>query len=315
MGDHLVNTLILLAVYNGEKHLPSLLDSLKAQTDGDFCVLIQDDGSDDGTPAILEALYREDSRFIPAAESGRHFGAAGNFLSLIRQADADYVFLCDHDDVWMPEKVAVLKQAMSEAVRQYGADTPILVHSDCSLTDDDGTPIGDSFFRHQGWDPAAVTLPRLLVQNNVTGCTLVMNRPLCRLIADHGKAKELFMHDWFIALTAASFGHVVFVNQQLTAYRQHGDNAIGASQSGLLVRAFRALGARQKAKRRILLTYTHTQVFCRLYGDLLPAEARKTAEDYLATRHMRKIPRVLAVRRLGCTMQSPVTRLGQILFG
>jgi hypothetical protein len=52
-----------------------------------------------------------------------------------------------------------------------------------------------------------------------------------------------------------------------------------------------------------------------MYGDRLPARARETVEQYLSTRRMRKIPRVLAVRRMGCVMQSPVTRLGQILFG
>jgi len=315
MGDHLVKTLILLAVFNGEKHLPALLDSLKAQTDSAFSVLVQDDGSDDGSPALLDALFRADSRFLPGCESGRHLGAAGNFLSLIRQADAALVFLCDQDDVWEPEKVAVLKQAMTESVGRYGAGTPILVHSDCSLIDEDGCQTGDSFFRHQGWDPKAVTLPRLLVQNNVTGCTLVMNRPLCRLVAEHGRAKDLFMHDWFIALTAASFGRVVFIPRALTAYRQHAGNEIGASRLGLLARGFRALAGSKKARRRILLTYTHTQVFCRLYGDLLPEEARRITSAYLATRAMQKIPRVMAVRRLGCIMQSPVTRLGQMLFG
>ena len=315
MGDHLVNTLILLAVCNGEKHLPALLDSLKSQTETEFSVLVQDDGSEDGTPALLEELFRTDSRFIPGAESGRRLGAAGNFLSLIRQADADFVLLCDQDDVWMPEKVAVLKQAMTDAAARYGADMPLLVHSDCSLIGDSGEQVGESFFRHQGWDPGAVTLPRLLVQNNVTGCTLVMNRPLCRLVAEHGKAKDLFMHDWFIALTAAAFGHIVFVDRPLTAYRQHENNEIGASRLGLVSRGIRALAGRKKAKRRILLTYTHTQVFRRLYGDLLPDEAEKIISAYLATRRMKKIPRVLAVRRMGCTMQSPVTRMGQILFG
>ena len=315
MGDHLVNALILLATYNGEKHLPVLLDSIKAQSDRDFSVLVQDDGSDDSTPALLSELFRSDSRFISGAETGLHLGAAGNFLSLIRQADADLVFLCDQDDVWKPEKLSVLKQAMADAVSCYGPDIPLLVHSDCALIDDDGIQTGDSFFRHQGWDPSAVTLPRLLVQNNVTGCTLAMNRPLCDLIAAHGQAKDLFMHDWFIALSAAAFGRVVFVDPALTAYRQHEGNVIGASHSGLLARGVRAVGNREQSKRRILLTYTHTQVFCRLYGDLLPEDARKITSDYLATRRMKKIPRVLAVRRMGCTMQNPVTRLGQVLFG
>ena len=72
-----MSTLILLAVYNGEKHLPALLDSLKAQSDADFSVLVQDDGSEDGTPALLEELFRSDSRFVPGREAGQHPRSCG----------------------------------------------------------------------------------------------------------------------------------------------------------------------------------------------------------------------------------------------
>ena len=315
MGDHVVKTSVLLTAYNGSIHLPVLLESLAAQTDRDFTVLMQDDGSTDETPSLLSGIAAQDSRFVFGNEQGQHLGAAGNFLSLLRQSDADYVLLCDQDDFWEADKIAVLKQAILDLEKQYGSETPLLVHSDCSLVNETGSPIGDSFFRHQGWDPAAVTLPQLLVQNNVTGCTLIMNAALRKLVAAHAVAKDLFMHDWFIALTAASFGRIAFVDRPLTRYRQHGENTIGASTQPLLVRGLNALRNRQDAKRRILLTYTHTAVFRKLYGNDLPDAARKTVDDYLATRHMRKIPRVLAVRRMGCVMQSPVTRLGQLLFG
>lgn len=311
----MVKTSVLLTAYNGSVHLPTLLESLAAQTDPDFTVVMQDDGSTDDTPSLLSGIAESDSRFVFGIEQGQHLGAAGNFLSLLRQSDADYVLLCDQDDYWEPEKIAVLKQAILDLETQYGSDTPLLVHSDCSLVNEAGDLIGESFFRHQGWDPDAVTLPRLLVQNNVTGCTLVMNAALRKLVSAHAVAKDLFMHDWFIALTAASFGRIAFVSRPLTRYRQHGDNAIGASTQPLLIRGLSALRKRQDAKRRILLTYTHTAVFGKLYGDDLPDAARKIVDDYLATRHMRKIPRVLAVRRMGCVMQSPVTRMGQLLFG
>lgn len=311
----MVKTAVLLTAYNGSAHLPALLASLQAQSFPDFTVVMQDDGSDDNTPALLKELAERDPRFTFGAEQGQHLGAAGNFLSLIRQSDADYVLLCDQDDIWEPDKIALLKEAMDGLEKTYGAETPLLVHSDCSLMDQEGSQTGESFFRHQGWDPEALTLPRLLVQNNVTGCTLMMNAPLQKLIAAHGKAKELFMHDWFIALTAASFGKIAFVNRPLTRYRQHGDNAIGASRQSLPRRALAALRSRDSAKRRILLTYTHTKVFLRLYGDELPQPARRIAEDYLSTQRMLKLPRILKIRRLGCLMQSPVTRMGQMLFG
>ena len=310
-----MKTAVLLTAYNGSEHLPALLDSLLCQTDPDFSVLLQDDGSEDDTVSLLTGICEKDPRFSFGAEQGRHLGAAGNFLSLVRQTDADYTLLCDQDDVWEEDKIAVLKKAMSDMESEYGADVPLLVHSDCSLISAEGCLIGDSFFRHQGWDPKAVTLPPLLVQNNVTGCTLIMNAPLRRLIASHARAKDLFMHDWFIALTAASFGKIRFVSLPLTRYRQHCENTIGASAQPLLKRGLAALGRRREAKRRILLTYTHTKVFNRLYEGQLPAEAQETVSAYLATQHMRKLPRILTVRRLGCVMQSPVTRLGQILFG
>lgn len=315
MGCHLVKTAVLLTAYNGCANLPGLLDSLQSQTDPGFFVLMQDDGSTDGTMQLLRETAARDSRFSFGSDQGKHLGAAGNFLSLIRQTDADYCLLCDQDDIWEPEKVSALKQAMLDLENRYGSETPLLVHSDCSLISESGDLIGESFFRHQGWNQDAVTLPPLLVQNNVTGCTLIMNRPLISLIAFHAKAKDLFMHDWFIALTAASFGRIAFVSRPLTRYRQHGGNVIGASSQSLVKRGLAALKNRKEARRRILLTYTHTKVFRKLYEEELPVQARQTVDAYLATQRMKKIPRVLAVRRMGCVMQSPVTRLGQILFG
>lgn len=315
MGCHLVKTEVLLAACNGSRHLPELLDSLAAQTDPDFTVVMQDDGSEDDTPFLLREYSSRDSRFVFGKEQGQHLGAAGNFISLIRQSDADYVLLCDQDDVWEPFKIERLKEEIRKLEDQYGTDTPLMVHSDCSLTDEEGSLIGESFFRHQGWDPKATTLPPLLVQNNVTGCTLIMNAPLRTLIADHARAKELFMHDWFIALTAASFGRIGFVDEPLTRYRQHEENAIGASSKSLVSRGISALRNRREAKKRVLLTYTHAKVFSRLYDDRLPPEAQQLVNDYLATRRMGKLHRVRQVRRLGCVMQSPITRMGQIFFG
>ena len=315
MGDHLVKTTVLLAAWNGSTHLPELLDSLLSQTDSDFTVLMQDDGSADHTPDLLRAVAEQDSRFILTPGQGQHLGAAGNFISLIQQSDADYTLLCDQDDIWEPGKIAVLKAALRQKEEQSAVTMPLLVHSDCSLIGESGEPIADSFFRHQGWDPQAVTLQQLLVQNNVTGCTLIMNAPLRKLVASHAKARELFMHDWFIALTAASFGRIGFVDQPLTRYRQHGNNVMGASARPLLLRGLDALRNREDAKRRIRLTYTHTAVFRKLYGETLPGPSRAVIDGYLATQRLHKIPRILAVRRMGCVMQSPVTRLGQFFFG
>lgn len=314
MGLEVVKTIqVLLAGYNGEKYLPRQLASLHAQDDPAFSVLMQDDGSADSTPALLQAAA--DERFSLGAEGGKHLGAIGNFISLMGQCTADYAALCDQDDVWAADKLSRCRAAMEQAEARYGAETPLLVHSDARLVDGEGRVLSGSFFAHQGWDGNAAALSRLLVQNNVTGCTLMMNAPLRRLVVQHGDPQAMHMHDWFIALTAAAFGHIVFIPEQLVDYRQHGVNVMGASQKGLLQRGMQALGQWQKGKQRIALTYAHTRAFLNAYAADLPEASRQTVENYLATERMGKLRRVITIQKNGYAMQSTVARLGQMLLG
>lgn len=310
-----MKTTILLAAYQGETFLPAQLASLSGQTARDFSILYQDDGSTDRTPEILREYAQEDSRFRPAGQQGRHLGAAGNFLSLLRQAEGDLLLLCDQDDLWMPEKVARMRAACVSAAANLPEGTPLLVHADAAVIDAGGKVLAPSFFRLQGWDPEATGLNRLLVQNNATGCMMLLNRPLADLVVRYGRPESMFMHDWFIALTAAAFGRIVFLPEQLTRYRQHGENVIGASRESLPLRALRILRDRDKARARIALTYTHTRAFQAAFGDALPPEAAEIIQAYLATEKLPRLRRLAAIRRQGCLMQSPVTRLGQFFFG
>ncbi len=306
---------VLLAAYNGMRFLPEQLVSLRAQDDPSFHVLLQDDGSQDNTMMLLLQSCAADSRFQMGAEQEHGLGAVGNFWSLMQQCRAPYIALCDQDDRWHTDRLSRCRQAMERAEKQYGEETPLLVHSDCSLIGAEGQPLHASFFDHQGWDRSATGFRRLLVQNNVTGCTILMNEALKNLAVNYGDPAKMVMHDWFLALTAAAFGHVVMVDAPLVDYRQHGNNVQGASHQGQVQRGVKALGAWQKGKNRIQLTYDHAKAFAEMYGAVLPEQARKDVAVYLATQKMKKPQRVAAVQRQGFTMQSIITRAGQIVFG
>ena len=305
---------VLLPTYNGALYLPEQIESLRKQTDQDYCVLIQDDGSTDKTLSFLDSL-KNDSLFAFGIESGRHFGAKDNFLSLMHQAESPYVALCDQDDIWEPNHLALGRRSLEETEARLGPSTPLLVHSDCTVTDADSHIIHESFFAHQGWDPEAKSLSRLLVQNNVTGCTVMMNRALCRLVTEHADPARIFMHDWFLAQTAAAFGEILFIRQPLVRYRQHGNNAIGASKSGFGARILKAVRSPELARQRIALTYDQAAVFRDCYGDDLPEEAKACVNEYLTTQSLPKLKRIRAVRRGGYTMQSRIARMGQMLSG
>ena len=313
MGDHLVKAVVLLAACNGEKYLPAQLASISAQTEADFHVLYQDDGSSDSTPEILKSWSQNDIRFQAGSFQGKHFGAAGNFYSLLCQAQGDLILLCDQDDIWEKDKISSLIQAYCSGISD--SPVPLLVHSDASLIDENDRLLAPSFFRHQGWDPKAVHLNQLLVQNNATGCLMLLNRPLADLVIRCGDPSRMFMHDWFIALTAAAFGRIIFVDRPLARYRQHSENVIGASRSSLLRRGLHALQETDKIHARMELTYTHTRAFREAYGDSLPPKASDIVDQYLTSQAQPRLRRILTVRKLGCLMQSPLTRLGQYFFG
>ena len=308
--------LVLLTAYNGAAYLTAQLSSLCAQVVS-FTAILRDDGSADDTPALLAAQCHQDARFRLSSTSGVHLGAVGGFFALMREA-ADSgapVALCDQDDIWHPDKLTRLQAALSEAEACFGADTPILVHSDARIVDADGRPLHSSLWRHQGWNPAAQSLPELLVQNNVTGCLLMMNAPLCRLCAAHQPTGDLHMHDWFIALTAAAFGRIIPIPAALADYRQHGTNAMGASTSGLFRRSLTALRTPDRIRARIALSYRNAAQFQQAYGDLLPKEAQKVLADFAQIPKMRKIARERALRKGGFRMQSKAARAGMMLFG
>lgn len=309
-------TTVLLAAYNGEKYLKEQLASLE-RCQGVKRVILQDDGSSDSTPGILRQWAVEHPQGTLGREWGRHLGPVGNFFSLIRQCPPGDAALCDQDDVWHPDRISRGTDVLRRREAEVGREVPLLVHSDMRVVNETGQAIHGSAFAHQGWDPGANTLAPLLVQNNVTGCTLLMNEALLTLLQQVPPETKagMSMHDWFIALTAASFGEVHFVADPLVDYRQHGRNVKGASTRGLLSRGIHALGAWGRGKARIALTYDQAERFLQVWRERLSEDARQILQGYLDTRIMGKCRRVLAVRRGGYMMQSPITRAGQMIFG
>ena len=116
MGDCVVKRVqVLLACYNGGPYLPRQLATLREQDDPCFSVLMQDDGSSDGTPSLLREVAGEDERFHLAEENGHRLGAIGNFWSLLRQSDGELIALCDQDDEWNSCRLSRCREALDQA--------------------------------------------------------------------------------------------------------------------------------------------------------------------------------------------------------
>jgi glycosyltransferase involved in cell wall biosynthesis len=229
---------ILLATYNGEKFLKAQLDSILKQTYQSWCILAHDDGSIDATLDILHDFKREYPSKIKILDDEISFGSArDNFEHLLKHATADYVMLCDQDDVWLDDKI-VQTLSMMKKMEYQNPNKPVLVHTDLIVANEKLDVIAPSLFAYQRLRKNS-RLSNLMVRNNVTGCTVMLNQKalMCALPIP----REAMMHDWWLVLKVKQLGMVGFVDRPTMYYRQHGENCLGAVKVDLkyfLMRSF-----------------------------------------------------------------------------
>lgn len=253
-------TAILMAVYNGERYIEEQLESILAQTNGNWELFIHDDGSTDCSLQIASRYVKQDPYRIHIVEGPPCGGAKENFLFLMRQINAPYVMFCDQDDVWLPEKIKLTFQKMREQEFRFGADTPLMVFSDLTVVDSKMHPIAERMSVYQKLDPRRILCKDLMIQNVITGCTVMVNRALLKKALQAKDTDTVIMHDWWCALVASYFGKIAYLDSSLVLYRQHEDNSVGAKN----VNSLKYLRGRLKNKRSVKrsLTATQQQVEC-----------------------------------------------------
>lgn len=223
---------IVMGTYCGEKYLACQIESIIAQSYPHLRLLVRDDVSSDGTVRILQYFVEKYPEKIILFPSDKRLGVRGNFSYLLGQTKASYVMLSDQDDFWYSDKVAKTMTKM-RAVERQTCQGPVLIHSDLQVVDQNLNPIHPSFWKYAGLSPyKGLTLNRLAVQNTITGCTMMINRPLLNCIGEI--PNEAIMHDWWIALIAAAFGKIDFIEEPTLAYRQHHANTLGARRYSIL---------------------------------------------------------------------------------
>jgi glycosyltransferase involved in cell wall biosynthesis len=115
----LVKVSIIVPVYGVEPYLRKCLNSIVTQTLDDIEVIVVDDGSPDGCPAIIDEFVECDARFHAIHKKNGGVSAARN--DGLAQTTGEYVFFCDSDD-WLP--CDALK-TLYEAAKTADADVAI----------------------------------------------------------------------------------------------------------------------------------------------------------------------------------------------
>jgi hypothetical protein len=223
------DVVVALSSYNGSRFIAEQIESIRRQHFTGWTLLVRDDGSTDDTVPIVESLAHSDSRIVLVRDRLGNLGPAASFGVLLERAvgsGARYVALADQDDVWEPEKLARQLGMLRAREAAVGAGTPLLTHSDLTVVAEDLGVLHPSFLTFQGLQQVpGDPLGRLLVQNFVTGCTVLVNRALVRAALPF---PNVIMHDWWLALCAAAMGEVLCLPEPTVRYRQHDRNTLGA---------------------------------------------------------------------------------------
>lgn len=262
---------ILLAVYNGEKYLPEQIESILNQSDGGWHLTLSDDGSTDASSRIIADCAARFPEKITVYRSDRRFGnARDHFFHLMARCSAAHMLFCDQDDVWYPDKVRLTRRALEDAERAHGPDAPVLAFSDQVPTDAGLRPLADSLMHYQKQYFERFDYRSILMQNVVTGGAMGVNRALARMAGN--APADVIMHDWWLAATAARFGHIVYIDRPLGVYRQHGDNAVGAKDVDSAGYIAGKLAGLRDVRRAILRKKAQAAAFRERYRDRLGPE-------------------------------------------
>lgn len=219
---------ILLATRNGADMLGAQLDSFVAQSRPPDLVMVSDDGSTDGTRAVVQAFAVAHPEIRVDLREGPCRGASENFLSLLRAVpeEVDIVAFSDQDDVWVADKLARGIAALARAGRE-DPGRPALY---CGCTWECDQALRRK--RRSRRPRRAIGFRHALVQNIAGGNTMMLDRAGLELA--RGASREtsaIVVHDWWLyQIVAGAGGRVIFDSEPVLYYRQHPNNLIGANR-------------------------------------------------------------------------------------
>jgi len=202
---------VVMAVYNGERHVKQQIESILSQTFQNFELIIVDDLSQDETLEIVKYFENLDSRVV-VVENIRNLGVAKTFEVGINKASGDFIALSDQDDIWLPNHLQLLREAIIDHS---------LAHTDSKMFSDDDL-IETLFWNKFRWVfnlNSNDKLIYLLFANYVRGASCMFRAELCQTALPFPEG--IGMHDHWLAFCAANASGIADVDCVTTLYRRH----------------------------------------------------------------------------------------------
>ncbi|MGA3067283.1 MAG: glycosyltransferase [Tepidisphaeraceae bacterium] len=231
MSAKLPTISVALCTYNGGKYLSEQLQSLASQSRPIDQLVICDDASTDDTQTLLRDFAATAAVPTRIQLNPKRLGVAQNFQQAISLCHGTFIFLCDQDDRWRPDKVARLLQCFADEKIGLAFSNARIIQSDGSAT---GRRFWDSISFNSAQQASVKSghaIPVLLRHAIAAGSMLAFRAKFLPLILPLPDLPR--SHDIWISTLIASVAKMAPLDEDLIDYRLHDANQIGIPPAGL----------------------------------------------------------------------------------
>lgn len=195
---------VVMCTYNGQRYLREQLDSILRQNYEPYEIIVQDDGSTDGTMDILREYARLHPRFKVSVNKGAR-GINSNFFSAMDSATGDFIAISDQDDIWQADKIEAQMDAIGDKMM-------------CVCR---SIPFSDSTGKDMPYDARRPNCDLIrLLYASMPGHCMLLSRRLLEQVPRTGEIYNQTWYDVILGLTAAALDSVVLLDKFLVRQRR-----------------------------------------------------------------------------------------------
>lgn len=244
---------IIIPAYNSARFLPATLESVLAQTDKGWELIVVDDGSTDRTAQIANDCAARDERIRLTSQPNSGTASARNTGAAAMAKGSEFALFLDHDDVLKPDALECLLAALDKT------PSAVAAHGLARKIDSEGKPLGEgdsaiqNFQRKKLVEGRVVNAARdepttaaMVVYDNLIptpGVAIIRRSAINRLLES---GRPLFdpvaapLDDWDFWLRLTRLGDMAFLDRVVLEWRRHdqagSQDTAAMSAAGLRIR-------------------------------------------------------------------------------
>lgn len=245
---------VAMTVYNGEKYLKEQLKSILKQTlRADEVILVDDCSSDNSVNIIKDFINKYNLGNWRLIQLNGNLGYKKSFNRAIEETLGDIIFLCDHDDIWLPDKIEIMSNIMKKNKRLLALNSSFMkINNNNEIIKEKRVPFfsNNNLIRKKIKKGDCIKVDSIMVStyNISPGCTLAFKSDLKPFLKEFNYEETDLSHDWKINFLASLYDGLYYLNTKTIRYRLHDSNTLGLTRSYLV--KDRIAGCKESIKNR-----------------------------------------------------------------